>query len=217
MNKLSHGILKASGSTQVIMDDESYFTLEGSQTPGNDSYYSHELLETPEKVKYRFKSKYPSKVMVWLTINEKGYSKPFITDSKEAVNRFIYINECIKKRLIKFIKINHQDGDYVFWPDLASAHYAKDTLEAFTKFGIKFIDKRINPPNVPQVRPIEDFWAILKRKVYSDGWVENSTKELKKKIRKELRSIPASTFRSLMGGLKTKLRKAADGGVLSIV
>ncbi|CAF5166545.1 unnamed protein product, partial [Rotaria magnacalcarata] len=31
---------------------------------------------------------------------------------------------------------------------------------------IKFVPKQDNPPNVPQARPIEDFWSILAGKVY---------------------------------------------------
>jgi transposase len=57
----------------------------------------------------------------------------------------------------------------VFWPDLASAHYTKDTL----------------PPNISQLRSIENFWAILKRKVFSKNYCSKNVKFLMAKIRKE--------------------------------
>ena len=28
-----------------------------------------------------------------------------------------------------------------------------------------------NPPNVPQLRPIEDFWGVMKQEGYRGGWV----------------------------------------------
>ena len=32
------------------------------------------------------------------------------------------------------------------------------------------IQKCKNPPNVREAQPIEDFWSILKGKVYEDCW-----------------------------------------------
>lgn len=34
---------------------------------------------------------------------------------------------------------------------------------------IDFVPKLYNPPNVPQARPIEEFWSILSRKRIKDG------------------------------------------------
>ena len=34
---------------------------------------------------------------------------------------------------------------------------------------INFVEKEDNPQNVPECRPIKDFWAILKAKVYVDN------------------------------------------------
>jgi hypothetical protein len=45
----------------------------------------------------------------------------------------------------------------VFWPDLASAHYATDTLIQLKELKIEYVAKEENPPNVPQTRPIENF------------------------------------------------------------
>ncbi len=47
--------------------------------------------------------------------------------------------------------------------------------------------KDSNPPNCPQMRPIETYWALLRRRVYNNGWKAKSVKELKEKIRKEMR------------------------------
>jgi transposase len=77
----------------------------------------------------------------------------------------------------------------VFWFDLASAHYTKDTLVRLEELKIQYVPKEENPPNVPQIRPIEKFWANLKRKVYRNNYRPKDVKYLMAKIRKELKSI----------------------------
>ena len=37
-----------------------------------------------------------------------------------------------------------------------------------------------NPPNVPQLCPIEDFGGVMKQEVYRGGWVASSEAKLKK-------------------------------------
>ena len=109
------------------------------------------------------------------TICKCGVSKPLIRRSKsEAVNSDIYIKECLEKRLPPFIRELHPDLNYIFWPDLAGCHYSKQTV-AWMDENVKFMPKDINPPNVPQARPIENFWGCLAQKVYEGGW------EIKKK------------------------------------
>ena len=94
--------------------------------------------------------------MVWVAICKCGISKPLIPRSKsEAVNSDIYIKECLEKRMLPFIREHHQDSNYIFWPDLASCHYSKQTV-AWMDENVKFVPKDINPPNVPQARPIEN-------------------------------------------------------------
>ena len=41
-----------------------------------------------------------------------------------AINQEVYLNECIEKRLVPFVQEHYKNGKYVFWPDLASSHYA---------------------------------------------------------------------------------------------
>jgi hypothetical protein len=58
------------------------------------------------------------------------------------------------------------------------------------------LNNNSNPPNCPQVRPIETYWALLKRRVCNNGWKAKSVKELKEKIRKRsdlLHQRPART------------------------
>jgi hypothetical protein len=35
---------------------------------------------------------------------------------------------------------------------------------------VNFVVKAENPPNMPEIRPIENFWGILKGLVYQNNW-----------------------------------------------
>ena len=166
--KLANNLYRS--SCLIIMDDEKYFTFSGDNMPGNSGYYSNDKSICPDEVRFIGREKFPTKILVWIAISARGLSKPLIRPSKsEAINSEIYINECLKKRLLPFIREYHQDLNYIFWPDLASAHYSAATV-GWMEQNLNFVAKRINPPNVPQARPIENFWGWLSQKVYESGW-----------------------------------------------
>ena len=41
-----------------------------------------------------------------------------------------------------------------------------------------------NTANLPEVRPIEDFWSILKAKVYENNWEAKTLHQLEIRIKK---------------------------------
>ena len=84
--------------------------------------------------------------------------------------------------LIPFIKAYHENDEIVFWPDLASSHYAKDTIDFLKSNNIDFVDKSSNPTNAPELRPIEDFWVEMKRVVYANGWRAENLDQLTNRI-----------------------------------
>ena len=219
LRKLRNGVFKASNNCDIIMDDEKYFTVDGSDTNYNNYYYSHHLLEVPESVRFKETSKFPAKVMIWMAISVKGMSSIHVVKSGNAVNRCVYQDKCLPK-LKKFIDKYHSDNNYVFWPDLASSHYAKSVLEAYSKLGIKYLPKDANPPNVPQLRPIETFWANLSREVYAGRPPCATVQELITRIKNSIKTIKRNKenlMRNLMEGVGLKVRAAANRGVLSVI
>jgi hypothetical protein len=64
LNKLTKTFLKPSNNLSVVMDDESYFSIDSSNSYGNDYYFEYSGLETPDSVKYKPVSKYPKYVLV---------------------------------------------------------------------------------------------------------------------------------------------------------
>ena len=116
-----------------ILDDESYFTLSHSTINGNDNFYSNNKDLTLADVKFAKKYKFEPKLLVWIAVSPNGISEPYIVASGNAINQFIYRDECLSARLLPFIKKYHLDNNYIFWPDLASSHYAETVLD-FIKF-----------------------------------------------------------------------------------
>ena len=45
---------------------------------------------------------------------------------------------------------------------------------------VNFVRKNDSPVNVPECRPIENFWAILKQQVYKNNWRAKNVKQLPK-------------------------------------
>ena len=216
LNRVRKTYLAPKNELDVVMDDEAYFTVDGSEYKKNAFYYHHKCLEVPEEVRYKPVTKFPKKVMVWITMSAKGFSTPFIIKSGNAVKSVHYINQCLPK-LKKILAKHHSDHNYIFWPDLASSHYSHLTQEAFNRLNIKFLPKEDNPPNIPQLRPIEKFWAILKQKLYANNWTTDNYPELIARIKKCIKNMPQNLSQNLMRKVKTNVRKGADRGPLSLI
>jgi hypothetical protein len=57
----------------------------------------------------------------------------------------------------------------IFWPDLASCHYAKDAMNWYETNQVDVIPKAMNSTNCSQLRHIGQFRAIVKRKLKKSG------------------------------------------------
>lgn len=158
------------------------------------------------------KKKFEPKILVWCAISVNGISEMYIQEKRSvAIDSDIYISKCLTK-MEKFIKKKHNGDHIIFWPDLASCHYSKKTLDWLKSKKINFVPKDANPPNCPQIRPIEDFWAILSQHVYRDGWEATSAENLKNRIKFCAKKIDPHVIQNLMGGVKSKIRKMEDLG-----
>ena len=59
------------------MDDESYFTLDGTNSQPKH-FYSSNGTNISKTSEFLQKGKFPSKLMVWMVISEKNFSEPKI-------------------------------------------------------------------------------------------------------------------------------------------
>ena len=170
LRKLARNLMQATSMCQIVMDDESYVTYSGDNVTENQGFYtSGPIQEVPEDVGLRTKSKFPKKIMVRLSISQKVISEPFFCQSGGALNSETYRKGCVTKRLVPFIDEKHTGDEALFWPDLASCHYARETQDLLQAKGIPFVPKDDSPPCYPQLRPIEDVWSIIKARTYAGG------------------------------------------------
>ena len=214
LNVMTNQLVPVNGLKELIEDDESYFPLSGKL---NKWFLSSSPKNVDENTRFKFRSKFAKRLCVWIAISPKGHSEPFFLPANCAINSDIYRNECIVKRLVPFIEQNYQKDRYLFWPDGASCHYARDTIEIFEKYQIEVVKKDQNPPNVPQLRSIERFWAHLKHKVYEKNWYATDFDALKRRIKLKLKEFDLDYFQRLFAQEKEKIAKAATHGPLSVI
>ena len=201
----------------VVMDDESYFTLDGSAMPGNCGYHSRPGDIVPLDIQTHPVDKFPVKVLVWVAISPKGMSSIFIAPSRSAsINSTTYVEKCLRPKLLPFLKSTYPNKNYTFWPDLASSHYSAETLSFLETEKIPFVPKSDNPPNAPALRPIESFWGILKQQVYKNGWSAADQDQLQSRIKRIAHSMDVSSFSKMMKKVPRKVASVCDDGLASL-
>jgi len=198
---------------EFVMDDESYFTLSNSVLTENNTYYSSDCLLTPSDVVNWEKAKFEEKILLWIIFSSKGIGQVYIAQSKQAINKYIYLDKCIKKRLVPFINKYYRGDQYVFWPDLASLHYANSVQIWLEENNINFLAKSDNPANLPEVSPIENVFVIIKRDVYRDGWSVSSIKQYKQRICLTMRKLPSDCVQNLMTSTIQRLDQVRQNGI----
>ena len=82
--------------------------------------------------------------------------------------------------------------------------------------GLYFISKEDNPPACPQIRPIEQFWSILKQKVYANNWSAENRDQFIRKIRKCAKEFDMNPIIKMFDHLKAKIKKADQHGLRSL-
>ena len=68
---LDNKILHKFDMENFVVPDESYFTLDGIGMPGNSGLYATCSGDTPFKVYFKTKSKFPPPLLVWCAISAK--------------------------------------------------------------------------------------------------------------------------------------------------
>jgi hypothetical protein len=94
-----------------VIDDESYFTVDGNEWQ-QQSYYESGDQPLTEGVKFIRKTKFPAKVLLWLAVNDSGISKAVFFKASLAVNKEVYISKCLPV-LHKFIQKHHKNVNRV--------------------------------------------------------------------------------------------------------
>lgn len=190
----------------IIMDDETYVKLDYKTLPGPQFYTVTKDAKVPKEDKSIFCEKFGQKVMVWQAICQCGMkTTPFFV--KGNLNADIYRKECLQKRILPLIR-KHR-GPTLFWPDLAACHYARHVLDWYRGNNVDFVPKTFNPPNCPQIRPIERFWALMKARLRKHTKPTDNVEQFKKDWIRTCKTFNTLAVQRLMKNIKSKVRKLA--------
>lgn len=193
----------------LVMDDETYVKASFQQLPGQEFFNALNRGNVDVKFRTRKVTKYPKKFLLWQAICTCGKrSKAFVTTG--SINSQIYTTECLQKRLLPFLRSHN--GSPVFWPDLASCHYSSVTNEWYTKNHIIIVPKEANPPNCPEFRPIEKYWALIKRELKKTKATALTIDNFRRRWYKAADKVGEETVRTLMARVNTRVRTFLRSG-----
>ena len=83
--------------------------------------------------------------------------------------------------------------------------------------GIAYVKKEENPPSAPQIRPIENYWGILKMKVYEGNWSAKNREALIRRIKMKQKEINQDIVIKMFEKLKQKVHNANQNGLSSLL
>ena len=81
------------------------------------------------------------------------------------------------------------------------------------------VEKKDNPPSAPQIRPIENYWGILKMEVYAGNWEaqgENKREKSICRIKQCQKKIDQNVIIKMFDNLKAKVHAANEFGLRSL-
>lgn len=185
-----------------VMDDETYVLADFSQLPGQEFYTADSRGNVEEQFRVKKQSKYPKKFLVWQAICTCG-KRSSIFIAQGSINSEIYIEECLEKRLLPFLRQHHVST--IFWPDLASCHYSNATKKWYEAHGVVFVPKEANPPNCPELRPIERYWALVKKELKKTKQSSRTVQDFRRKWKTASEKVEETTIIRLMEGIPNKI------------
>ena len=148
----------------LLTNHKIYVLFDPKNLPGNQYYHGKDC---PIQCQIKEAEKHYERFFIWQCLNlEVCVSDSIIAGT---VTGKVYLQECLKKKLIPFIrkhrKIEKKTSYFGWtWHGMASSHYCKDFIEWLESINIQLIAKKDNAPKVCSTRPIERFWALRKGK-----------------------------------------------------
>ena len=96
------------------------------------------------------------------------------------------------------------------------AHYANATQQFLKDEGISYIPKYNNPSAVASLRPIEDFWAVLKKEKYGSRWEVEDFAQLQQRILAKARQILLDVLLNIFRTVRNRIQKYAEKGYSAV-
>ena len=145
-------------------------------------------------------------VMFWAGIVGDTLVGPFKVPEGVKITSEAYI-AFLKKHFVPWFKSQTLSfkRKAVLMQDGAPAHSAKATKTFLDKVGFKGERLMTWPSNSPDLNPIENLWAILKRRVYANGRQFDSKNELWDALQEVSKSITTEEIKNLVKSVDKRL------------
>ena len=145
--------------------------------------------------------KFPQSVMIWGAMSSAGVGQLCFLRSK--VSAAVY-QEVLEHFMLPSADQLYGDADFIYQQDLAPAHTAKGTSTWFKDHGIPVLDW---PANSPDLKPIQNLWDIVKRKMRDTrpNNAEQQQQELKAAIRATWASITPQQCHRLIASMPRRI------------
>ena len=180
--------------SKVLFSDESKFCISfGNQGPR----VWRKSGEAQNPCCLKSSVKFPQSVMIWAAMSSAGVGP--LCFLKSTVNAAIY-QEILEHFMLPSADKLYGDADFIFQQDLAPAHTAKGTKSWFNDHGVTVLDW---PANSPDLKPIENLWGIVKRKMRDTR--PNNADELKATVKETWASIPPQQCHKLITSMPRRI------------
>jgi hypothetical protein len=126
------------------------------------------------------------------------------------VNGDVYVDECIDgSELIPIMNAKYGAWGWTLMQDGAPAHTKGSTMDYLTTYCNVLANW---PSGSPDLNPIENLWAIIKRRISEIG--ATTIEELERIINDVWYSLPADLLENLVASMPARLQATldADGG-----
>ncbi len=135
--------------------------------------------------------------MIWAAMSSASVGP--LCFLKSTVNAAIY-QEILEHFMLPSADKLYGDADFIFQQDLAPAHTAKGTKSWFNDHGVTVLDW---PANSPDLKPIDNLWGIVKRKMRDTR--PNNADDPKATVKETWASIPPQKCHKLITSMPCRI------------